>query len=244
MKEILNVVYNQAYASICTLDLYLPEIDERCPVFVFFHGGGIEGGSKELSSDYVKITSKGIALASVNYRMYPDAKFPEFIEDAAKAIAFVKEYGETNDLFGEIYAGGSSAGAYLTMMTYFDSHYLAAYGISPDSINGWFFDAGQPTVHYNVLRERGLDTRLIRIDEAAPLFFINHDKNIENQSRLMFIVSDDDIKNRYEQTKLLLKTLEHYNYDMSKVEFKLMVGLTHCSYSIADMVSVFVLNKS
>ena len=244
MKKILNVVYNQAYASRCTLDFYLPETDERCPVFVLFHGGGIEGGSKEFSPDFIHITSNGIALASVDYRMYPDAKFPEFIEDAAKAIAFVKEYGETNNLFSEIFAGGSSAGAYLTMMTYFDSHYLDEYGISPDSINGWFFDAGQPTVHYNVLRERGLDTRLIRIDEASPLYFINHDKNIENQSRLMFVVSDDDIINRYEQTNLLLKTLDPFNYDMTKVEFKLMAGHTHCSYSIADMVSVFILNKS
>lgn len=242
MKKLLNMIYDENYADTCTLDMYLPDSTSPCPVFIYFHGGGIEGGSKEdISEEFKNITSQNIALVSVEYRMYPHAKFPEFIDDTAKAIDFVKKYGEENDLFSDIFVGGSSAGAYLTMMTYFDPSYLGKYDIKPNSIKGWFFDAGQPTVHFNVLRERGVDSRLVRIDEAAPLYFIDHDVNSESQSRLIFIVAENDIENRLEQTKVLLKTLEQFNYDMSKVDFKIMSGCTHCSYPIHDMVASFIL---
>lgn len=242
MKELLNIIYDENNSSICTLDMYLPDTDAPCPVFIYFHGGGIEGGSKiDISEDFKNITSNGIALVSADYRMYPNAKFPEFIEDAAKAIDFVMKYGEANNLFSDIFAGGSSAGAYITMMTYFDSLYLHKYGIIPDSISGWFFDAGQPTVHFNVLRERGLDTRLVRVDEAAPIYYIDHDVDSTNQSRMTFIVAENDMPNRLEQTKMILKTLEQFNYDMSKVDYKLMAGCTHCSYPIHEMVKDFIL---
>jgi hypothetical protein len=240
MKELLNIVYDESHPGSCSLDMYLPDTDSPCPVFIFFHGGGLEGGSKDVSEDYKNLSFQKIALVSVEYRMYPDARFPEFIEDAAKAINFVKTYGETNNLFNKIFVGGSSAGAYLAMMNYFDSRYLGKYGIEPDSITGWIFDSGQPTVHYNVLRERGLDYRLVRIDEAAAIFFIDHDIDSSCQSTLLFIVAENDIPNRLEQTKLLLKTMDQYNYDMSKIAFKLISGCTHSSYPIKDIVSDFI----
>lgn len=244
MKELLNIVYDETHPSSCSLDMYLPDTDSPCPVFIFFHGGGIEGGNKDVSEDLKNLTSQKIALVSVEYRMYPDAKYPEFIEDAANAINFVKKYGETNKLFSEIFVGGSSAGAYLALMNYFDSRYLGKYGISPNSITGWIFDAGQPTVHFNVLRERGLDSRLVRIDEAAPIYFVDHDIDSSYQSNQLFITAENDIANRFEQTKLLLKTMEQYNYDMSKIDFKLMKGCTHCSYPIGDIISDFIFNAN
>ena len=240
MRELRNIIYNENHSDICTLDIYLPEEDGLHPVFVYFHGGGMEGGSKEDPSDLIHITSKGIAFVSVEYRKYPQAKFPEFIEDAAKAIAFVKEYGKTHKLFCEMYVGGSSAGAYLAMMVYFNRHYLNQYGMEPEEVKGWIFDAGQPTVHYNVLRERGLDSRLVRIDEAAPIYYVDHEVDATSQSKLLFITADNDMPNRLEQTKLLLKTMELFQYDMSKVEFQLMEGYNHCSYSILELVIDFI----
>jgi hypothetical protein len=241
MRELINIVYDENHSSTCKLDMYLPDKASTCPVFIFFHGGGLEEGSKEDSQELKDITLKNIALVSVEYRMYPEAKFPEFIEDAARAISFIKKYSEANNLFSEIYVGGSSAGGYLAMMNYFDHSYLGKYGIDPNSINGWIFDAGQPTVHFNVLRERGLETRLIRVDQAAPIYYIDHDMASANQSRLLFIVAENDIANRLEQTKLMLKAMEQFSYDMNKVDFKLMDGCTHCSYPINHMVSDFIL---
>ena len=45
-------------------------------------------------------------------------------------------------------------------------------GVDTDFISGYISDSAQMTTHFNVLRERGLDTRLERIDEAAPLFYL------------------------------------------------------------------------
>jgi len=241
MKKLLNIIYEENYSDICSLNMYLPDVGTPFPVFIHFHGGGLENGSKDDIADLLNITSKGIALVSVGYRKYPDAVYPEFIEDVAKAIAFVKEYGEKHNLFSSIYVGGTSAGAYLAMMNYFDTSYLGRYGFLPDSIDGWVFNSGQTTVHFNVLRERGVDTRLVRIDDAAPIYFIDHDMDFSNHSRLLFIVAENDMVNRLEQNRLLLKTMEHFNYDMSKVSYKFMNGYGHCNYPIAEIITKFII---
>ena len=113
------------------------------------------------------------------------------------------------------------------MMLCFDNKYLAPYKIPDDVIKGYIHDAGQPTTHFNVLRERGADPRRLIVDEAAPLFHIG---KAPGYPPMMFIVSDNDMKNRYEQTQLVLSTLKHFEYDESKIYYQLMHG-DHCHYS-------------
>ena len=50
---------------------------------------------------------------------------------------------------------------------------------------------------------------------------------------MLFVVSDNDMENRYEQTQLVISTLKHFRYDMSKVQLKVMHG-THCHYIRKD----------
>ena len=173
------------------------------------------------------MASQGIAFVSINYRMYPQAMYPQFICDSAEAVAWVyKNIGEYGNCEG-IYIGGSSAGGYLSMMLCFDNKYLAPYKIPEGIIKGYVHDAGQPTTHFNVLRERGIDSRRVVIDEAAPLYHIG---KAVSYPPMMFIVSDNDMKNRYEQTQLVLSTLKHFEYSESNIHYKLMHG-THCHYS-------------
>lgn len=102
------------------LNIYMPdEADEnrKVPVFLYFHGGGIEAGSRYgMDAVFEYLTSHGIGFVSADYRMYPTAVFPEFLRDAAAAVAWTKahigEYGGN----GRIYVGGSSAGGYISMM--------------------------------------------------------------------------------------------------------------------------------
>ena len=192
------------------------------------HGGGIESGDKssaKVVGEY--LANSGIAFVSINYRMYPQAIYPQFIRDAAEAVGWVhKNIGEYGHCEG-IYIGGSSAGGYLSMMLCFDNKYLAPYKIPEGVIKGYIHDAGQPTTHFNVLRERGVDSRRVIVDEAAPLFHVGKDVSYPP---MMFIVSDNDMKNRFEQTQLLLSTLRHFEYDENKIYYRLMHG-THCHYS-------------
>ena len=73
------------------LDLFLPE-SERFDLFVYFHGGGLEYGSRKGMDVFANtLTKSNIATASVEYRMYPNAKFPEFIQDCALAVRWLKD---------------------------------------------------------------------------------------------------------------------------------------------------------
>ena len=225
------------YYNNLKLDIYLPDSD-TFDLLIYFHGGGLEGGGKEEiipSSDY--LVERNIAIISINYRLYPFAKYPDFILDAVKGIKWcienINKYGECKD----IYIGGTSAGAYITQMLCFNSYYYKKENIDPLKIKGYIHDAGQPTVHFNVLKEKGIDSRRIIVNEDAPLYYVGIEKEYP---RMLFIVSTNDIENRYEQTMLMLRTLKHFNYDESKIKLKIMEG-KHCEYvsKVIDNESVF-----
>ena len=185
--------------------VYLPESD-TFPVCVYLHGGGLGAGVPE--QEFVdSLVKKGVAVVSGQYRMYPDAKYPQFIEDGASVIAWAKEnmekYGNVTDLF----VVGTSAGAYISMMLCFDKRYLTDVGLDNSAVAGYFHDAGQPTAHYKVLSHSGIDHRRIIVDETAPIYYVGLE---EKYPPMRFIVSDNDMKGRYEQTMLMLATLSHF----------------------------------
>lgn len=224
MKIIENVRYNENIAP--CLDVYLPE-ESSFPVFVYFHGGGITGGDKAepaLKKTCCYLAERGIAVISANYRMYPDCAYPDFIEDAASVVAWafdnMKSYGTVEGT----YVGGSSAGGYLSMMLCFDKRWLGAHGIDPLKVTAWFHDAGQTTAHFEVLKRTGRDGRRIIVDESAPLFYVGLEKD---HSPMRFIVSDKDIPCRYEQTLVMLKTLDRFGF--KKYDHIVMHG-AHCAY--------------
>ena len=226
MKLIKDIKYSNIGHERHVLDLYLPEIDEFS-VFVYFHGGGINSGDKTGQVFVNDLVDKGIAVVCANYRLYPTAVFPQFIQDAASAVMWVKNnignYGKCTKLF----VGGSSAGGYITQMLCFDKKYFAIHDFNADDIDGYFMDAGQPTSHFNVLKERGLDYRRVVIDETAPIYYID---DTRNYPPMKIIVSDNDMVNRYEQTKLLISTMNHFGCDMNKVDFEIVKNSEHCSY--------------
>jgi dipeptidyl aminopeptidase/acylaminoacyl peptidase len=213
------------------LDVLLPDTDGEYPVFVYFHGGGIKNGDKANTvHSRETITNRGIVMVSVNYRMYPETKYPEFLEDAAAAVAWTfKNIGNYCTPKG-IYVGGSSAGGYLSMMLCFDKKWLAPYSIYPTDIAGYIHDAGQPTAHFTVLKYEGYDPRRVIVNEMAPLYHIGVDANY---APMLFIVSDNDMQNRYEQTMLVLSTLKHFGHTEPEIQCKVMHG-THCHYTKKD----------
>ncbi|MBQ7387337.1 MAG: alpha/beta hydrolase [Clostridia bacterium] len=223
--KVTNDISYSAYPE-DLLDVYAPDASSD-KAFLYFHGGGLEAGDKcqtELMASC--LNSKGVTFITANYRMYPSAKCPDFIRDAAAAVAWSIKYAKEN-LVGkqELYVGGSSAGGYLSMMLCFDPEYLAEVGCSNDDIAGYFHDAGQPTTHFHVLRERGVDTRRVIIDKDAPLYYVGM---ADSYPKMRFIVSDNDMKGRYEQTMLILSALSHFGY--TGYDHVVMENSTHCSY--------------
>ena len=217
--------YNLEYKKDLLLDLHLPD-GESFDLLVYFHGGGLTGGNRGGVEVFAKtLAKKNIAVATVEYRMYPEAKFPDFIEDAACSIKWIKDNISRYGKLGRLFVGGSSAGGYISMMLCFDGRYLGAVGMSPLDIDGYVHDAGQPTAHFRVLKERGIDSKRVIVDETAPMYFVGM---AEKYAPMLFIVADNDMFARYEQTKLMVKTLEHFGHKDNVFLSEQHGG--HCSY--------------
>ena len=218
MQKITDLVYGTEAPVIQTVDIHTPENPKA--TFIYFHGGGLDRGNKLGAEKFAPyLCERDIAIASVNYRLYynptyPDrpyktAEYPDFIRDVAKAVAFTKKYMKENFNCDKVYVGGSSAGGYLSMMLCFDRKWFDEVGLSNDDIAGYLHDAGQPTAHFKILSERGFDSRRTIIDDTSPLYFVGVE---ENYPPMRFIVANRDIKNRLEQTMLVLGTLSKFGY--------------------------------
>jgi acetyl esterase/lipase len=93
-----------------------PDVTEALPGFVFFHGGGMVGGSIE-THDLVAAAlaqTTGCRLVSVDYRLAPEHPFPAAIEDAVAATKWVSEHASSLGIdTARLVVGGDSAGATL-----------------------------------------------------------------------------------------------------------------------------------
>ena len=75
------------------LDLYVPDdAAPDAPVLVFFYGGNWQSGSKELYRFVGQaFASRGYVTAIPDYRLYPEVRYPTFIEDGALAIDWLAD---------------------------------------------------------------------------------------------------------------------------------------------------------
>jgi acetyl esterase/lipase len=118
-----------------SLDVYLPaKTDKPAPVVVFFYGGSWDQGDKEIYRFIgAALATRGFVAVIPDYRLYPEVKFPGFLEDAAKAVGFAHSHAAE---FGgdphQVFLMGHSAGAHIAAMLTFDPQWLAAVNLDPD----------------------------------------------------------------------------------------------------------------
>jgi acetyl esterase/lipase len=110
-----------AYGSVprARLDLYIPDgLQAAAPVLLFFHGGSWQSGNKNIYRFFGQaFASVGTIVAIADYRLYPEVKYPVFVEDGAAAFTFLHEKiaqhgGDPTRLF----LSGHSAGAFIAAM--------------------------------------------------------------------------------------------------------------------------------
>lgn len=204
---------NDAYiASQCRLDIYYPKSKKDFATIVWFHGGGITAGSKELPR---ALMEKGYAVVGVGYRLSPKVKAPAYIEDAAAAIAWVfnniGKYGGSTKL---IFVSGHSAGGYLTMMAGLDKKYLSKYGIDANQIAGLIPFSGQVITHFTVRKEKGIKETQPIIDEYAPLYHVRNDA-----PPLLLITGDREMElfGRYEENAYFARMMKLAGHKKTKL---------------------------
>ncbi len=103
------------------------------PVLVFFYGGSWKNGSKE---DYAfvghALAAQGFVTVLPDYRLYPEVRFPDFLDDGAQALAWVERniaaYGGDPS---RVVLAGHSAGAYNAVMLGLNPSYLRRAGVDP-----------------------------------------------------------------------------------------------------------------
>ena len=202
--------------SQCTLDIYYPKNANNFATVVWFHGGGLTSGNKEIPT---ALLEKGFAVIGVVYRFSPKVKAPVYIEDAAAAIAWafqhIGKYGGNTDL---IFLSGHSAGGYLTMMVGLDKKYLSKYSIDANKIAGNIPFSGHTITHFTVRKEKGMNDIQPLIDEYAPLFFARPDA-----SPLVLITGDPELEllGRYEENAYMwrmMKLAGHKRTTLYKLE--------------------------
>jgi acetyl esterase/lipase len=128
------------------MDVYMPQsAPASAPVLLFFYGGAFREGRKE---EYrimgQAFASKGIVVAVADYRIHPEGRFPDFLEDGAQAVAALHaraaEWGGDPD---RIFVAGHSAGAYLAVMLAANPAYLRAANADPSWVRGVIALAGR-----------------------------------------------------------------------------------------------------
>jgi acetyl esterase/lipase len=122
------------------LDIYRPRASASGinPVIVFWYGGGWTTGSRH---NYrfvgVALAQLGYVTVLPDYRLYPQVRFPEFLEDGAAAVVWVQrhaaEYGGDPNC---IVLMGHSAGAHMAAMLALNDRYLRQGGADPSRIVG------------------------------------------------------------------------------------------------------------
>ena len=127
------------------LDVYVPKAAGRdLPVVVFFYGGSWKSGRRQ---DYLfvaeALTARGIIAVVPDYRVYPEVKFPTFVEDGTSAVLWVRNnISEFGGDPAQLFLMGHSAGAYIAAMLALDAHYLEQTGMSVRDLRGFIGIAG------------------------------------------------------------------------------------------------------
>ena len=190
-------------SKMCVLDIHYPVGIKDFPTVVWFHGGGLTAGKRDVPD---QLSKQGIAVVAVEYRLSPKVKVVDCIDDAAAAVAWtfanIKQYGGSPE---KIFVSGHSAGGYLTSMIGLDKKWLAKYDIDADSIAGLIPFSGHTITHFTVRKERGIDGKQPILDDMAPLFHVRDDA-----PPLLLITGDRELEllGRYEENAYMWRMMK------------------------------------
>jgi len=116
-----TVVYKTVSDVEIHADVYRPDGSGKRPVIAWFHGGALMMGSRRGVPRQLQELSQreNYLLVSFDYRLAPEAKIPQIIDDVRDGLNWIRRSGP--ELFDadptRLVVAGASAGGYLTMMS-------------------------------------------------------------------------------------------------------------------------------
>lgn len=228
-KIVENIAYrttgNPYALERCKVDLYYPTDVKDYATVVWFHGGGLSGGSKFIPQE---LMNSGLAVVAVNYRLLPQAELSDCIDDAAAAVAWtfreIEKYGGDTQ---KIIVSGHSAGGYLTGMIGLDKKWLANYEVDADRIALLVPFSGHAISHFAYRQAKGMKDYQPSIDAFAPIYYVRAD------APPLVIVSGDrelEMLGRYEENAYfwrMMKVAGHphtYLYELDGYDHSAMAA--------------------
>ena len=221
-----RLIESQPYAAgpRQSLDLYLPETatpGRPVPVIVFLYGGNWRTGDKGIYRFVGQaLASRGVAVAIPDYRLYPEVRYPAFIEDAVLAVAWVhghaREFGLDRS---RLFLMGHSAGAYNAAMLALNERWLAAVGLDARAdIRGFIGLAGP----YDFL-PLGQDSRdalgTVSDRETQPIAYVDG-----REAPMLLITGLDDTTVRPRNTTSLAEAVRRKG---GRADTRLYEGVGH-----------------
>jgi acetyl esterase/lipase len=116
-KVLPGVAFAEVDAVPLLLDLHLPERGSASAgLIIWVHGGAWRAGSRA-AVDLVGLTARGWAVASVDYRLSTQAKFPAQVHDIKAAIRYLRAHATEHGYPASRFViAGSSAGGHLAAL--------------------------------------------------------------------------------------------------------------------------------
>lgn len=212
--------------------LLYPAAEPNGDVLAFIHGGGWTNGWKEWMSFMAPaMIARGVAFATVGYRLAPMHLFPSGYHDCLDAVAWlVGHVAEHGGDPARIFVGGHSAGGHYASLMAVRRDWQAGRGLNPDVIRGCLPISGV----YDFGPQSGLTMRprflgaedsgneepaspLARIDGAPPPFLIAY--------------GQEDFPHLITQANAMADALERAGGDVERLE---LPNASHLGASLAS----------
>ena len=128
MKKAFDLPYGKHERQ--KLDVVWSDDNKEAPVVIFFHGGswrwGVKDFYREIGEEFAR---NGVTFVLANYRLYPEVRFPAFVEDAAQVVKWTRAHVARYSADPEkIFLMGHSSGAHIVSHLALDEKYLKAVG--------------------------------------------------------------------------------------------------------------------
>lgn len=131
VEKIADIAYADGARK--KLDMYRPEKPGGLsPVVMFIYGGSWRAGDKfEYEFAGRALAAAGFITIIADYRLWPEVKYPDFLDDCAEAMKWIEDniegYGGDPNRF---FVAGHSAGAYNAVMLGLDSSFRRDFNVT------------------------------------------------------------------------------------------------------------------
>ena len=205
----------QRYDVYRALDSLGRPLTVPAPVVIFIHGGSWESGDKRGYAWVGEaLAQMGFVAVLPNYGLMPRTRFPEFVDDAARAVAHARaRVGAWGGDTTRVVLMGHSAGAHIAALLAYDPRYLARQGLTPRALDGFIGLSGP--------YDFALDTKLLRRTfagtperehDALPVHFV-----APGSLRTLLVMGQDDRTVNPRNTRSLASALRAHGVPVEEV---------------------------